>query len=1187
MKIRSLRINRFGHFHECDLDFPGDGLQVIYGPNEAGKTTLLEFLRGLLFDFPVRTPYDFGGHGEMAGVAQLELQDGREVELRRRKGNKDKVSIKIDGTATELGEDGWLKMLDHADRTLFESVFAFGLDQLSKGEASLKHESMQSALFGGSLGGTTSPDKVVADLEGEAEKLFKRGGSKPIINALLIDLKRLTKDLKDRSLRPDNYQQAVDAATKAAEQAKTLHHQLAALRREHAQIGKRVRAWPKWWELQQRHRERAELGSLPPLAANARQAYVDLGRTLKTLEAERAQETTEIELSERERAALRLDPLAVSFRAEIASCLELRQSFIEARDQLPDRRRQREQLQQQIDRELQELRPGWSHVDLREFTVDAVTRAEIDRVIKERHERRSDLTKLSARRDGDAANLHRAREELETIGASTNVTALAGIVADEAAYAADRQQLEKGRVELAKLQRKLTMQVRALTPPLPAETPEPEALCVPRVQTVVEFQTRHAGLAEQLRVEQLSAAKDEGERKKVDEALAAAQRGRAVPSLEERDAARANRNVAWTLIRSRYINPETADARQLDAETAAWLKHNGAVLLPDGYEQAVRQADGLADQIYDQASEVAIREESRRRLEEITARLKEKRAMIAAVEGKQATLQAEWVSLWEPCGFVPLTPEAMRGWLEQHATVCVTISECGDRAAELTPLQERIQTFEQRLRAAYGLATEDVSGMLVAARKAVEHEREGSRRTVELQKEIRRLENQLAKYDDELRALQSLETAADTEWNAVLSRLNLPAEWDAEVARTVIDKLKTTRVRLDGLPVEDERIGAMEGRVEEFDRRVRALCETLAPELLDDPAELAVKKVDEQVERAAEAQRKHEQLSQKLAHLHQSLESRGSRLRQAEADRERLFASAAASTEEQFLEVVASAEQAARLDREIDQLRREVELIRAGDDPAEFEHSLSTSEFSLLQSQEHDLNAAVQATEAARKKADGDEALARAALRQLDGSEEAAKLGAEQASKRSQLVTEVDRYMPLIYAKHLLKAAVSRFEKENQPEMIATVSRLLREMTGGRYVEFDRSSGGKQSILVRRSDGAERTPDQMSTGTREQLYLAIRLAYVLHYCDHNQPLPIVIDDVLVNFDEARSRQTLAVLAEISYSAQVLFFTCHPHMVKLACEIVPGLRPIELGKTMPPRPTAPAPKGAGNQKRLWR
>ena len=224
---------------------------------------------------------------------------------------------------------------------------------------------------------------------------------------------------------------------------------------------------------------------------------------------------------------------------------------------------------------------------------------------------------------------------------------------------------------------------------------------------------------------------------------------------------------------------------------------------------------------------------------------------------------------------------------------------------------------------------------------------------------------------------------------------------------------------------------------------------------------------------------------------------------------------------------------------------------------------MSTSELVVLQGQERDLSEELKTAEVSRRAADGQEALARDALNRLDGSGEVAILTEKLSRKRSLLAADVDRYMPLVYARHLLNAAVSRFEKDNQPEMIATVSRLLSQMTGGKYIEFDRTGGGKQSVLIRRADGVERTPDQLSTGTREQLYLAIRLAYVLHYCQQNQPLPIVIDDVLVNFDDQRARQTLTALAGISQSAQVLFFTCHNHMVDIARDVVPGLIPIEL------------------------
>ena len=1327
MKIRQLHINRFGHFNECDLIFPGDGLQVIYGPNEAGKTTLLEFLRGLLFDFPTRTPYDFGDKGDMAGVAMLELRDGRAVELRRRKGNKDKVAIKLDGQPTDLDDADWLRLLDHADRGLFESVFAFGLDQLSQGEATLKHESLQSALFGGSLGGNNSPDKVIAELTRQADDLFKKSGSKPAINVLLADLKKLTKEIKDKSLRPEKFHEAEAAVTKAAERAKSLHDQVDQLRREHSKIEKRVRAWPKWWELQQRQNERNQLGMTanpPPtrsvsegvgtsrlespsltlrvgdgatepdlgwdqrrfaapahhesvasqdggpaleaslshptasqpirLPAHARQTLQSLSKDWRSLADERAKRLAEAEQFDRSLTALKLDPGAVSYRAEIKSCLELRQSFIEAQEQLPERQRQREAMTLLIDRELAELRPGWTHNDLRAFSVDVAMRAEIDRLSDERRERATSQTKLTTKRDSDAANLDRSKDDLAEIGSPRDVTALASVLADEADFVANRKQAEATRADLAKLERKLVTQCRKLTPPLAATecrlslrestsfrgakgdhvdaiesspTSSPHELPVPRVETIADFDTRFAKLREQLRIEVASLDEDATEQSEIERTLATAMSSHVVPSLDERDAARARRDAGWGLVRLKYVAGDEADSSittwlaerssesplavgwtprpseisqsppsSKDKPTAGGRTDEASILrveaLADGYEQAVRIADTIADEIYDNANEVAEREGLKRQFATLALRLDQKRQRIADLEQQQAKLQTKWLALWQSCGFEPLAPDAMLAWLNDHETVCATIAQRDELLVEQSQLAERIASFEQRLRAACGHAdveqaarllglTNDtlppasgtgeppVLRLLQLAKESVDESKDQQRRAAELQKEIRRLDKQLAKYDADLSSLTASEATANAEWQAVLSRLNLPANWTAELAREVIDKLSATRVRLDALPGEEARIAAMQSRITEFNQRVRSLCEALEPELLRTPSELAIEKLAEQVDRAVEAQRKHDDLSHKLSAASEQSQSLSDRHAKLDAERLALFALANVTNEAEFLEVVTRAEKIVELDKKIEQLQRDIDNIRAGEDRDEFEASLAQSELAILEGEQRDL--AEQLREQESQSSDAREAVgaARKELAQLDGSGTVAILSEDLARKRSLLAAEVDRYLPLIYARHLLNAAVSRFEKENQPEMIATVSRLLAQMTGGKYVEFDRSGGGKPHVLIRRADGVERTPDQLSTGTREQLYLAIRLAYVLHYCEKNQPLPIVIDDVLVNFDEVRTRQTLATLVDVSRSAQVLFFTCHPHTVRLAQEVVPGLNAIELESVSKP------------------
>ncbi len=1158
MKIRQLHINRFGHFNECDLDFRADGLHVICGPNEAGKTTLLEFLRGLLFDFPPRSPYDFGGQAEMAGLGILELQGGRVVELRRRKGNKNKVAIKLDGHPTDLDDSGWLRLLDHADRGLFESVFAFGLDQLSRGEASLEHESLRSALFGGSLGGINSPDKVVAELTRQADGLFKKGGSKPAINEHLADLKRLAKDIKDRLLRPARYLEIEAAATKAAADARRLHEDVDRVRREHSKIEKRIRAWPKWWALRQRREQRANLSIPDNVPADARQRYLAIVNQLKAIADEKGKRTEQVKQDELARAALKLDPVAVSHQAEIKSCLELRQSYVEAKQQLPERKQNREEIRRSIDRELEELRPGWTHDQLRDFRVDLATRGEIDRLTEERAKRADARIALVAKRDSDAENLERARNELVELGSPRDVESLSALLAEEADFVTNRKRRDDVDRELTKLEKRFATQRRKLTPPLDVAVLAPQELPVPRTETVADFKSRIAEVREQMSAAKASASGHEDEIRELTISLDAKLSTLVVPSFADRDGARKRRDSGWHLIRQQYILDQPAES-----QIANWLVEVAAVALPDGYERAVEAADNVADLIYDHAQEVADRESQRRLLVDAEKHLGQNREQIADLQEQLAALNAEWTTLWQPSGFEPLAPDAMLGWLGDRESLCAIVGQRDELMAERSQIDRCIESFEQRLRAGCDLAQDGIPALLVSAREAVDESRRRRHKATELRKEILRLEQQIAKYDLKLASTEKLETAAASQWQAVLNCLKLPSEWSTDVARTVIERLVATRNNLDKLPDVDDRITRMQARIDEFDERAGALCKVIEPELRQDPAELAIKKLEQSVQRAVDAQKEHGDLSQKIAEAKLALESLDKKQSAWEGERESLFLQTDSSSEPELLDVVSRVERAAQLDAETAQLARDIDLIRATDDAEEFEQALSTDELDILEGQLRDLTDEMKAKETLRRAADGDEALARNARCQLDGSREVAILTEELSQKRSLLAADVDRYMPLVYARHLLNVAVSRFEKENQPEMIATVSRLLGQMTDGKYVEFDRSGGGQHNILVRRSDGVERTPDQLSTGTREQLYLAIRLAYVQHYCKKSQPLPIVIDDVLVNFDDRRARQTLEVLAEIARSIQVLFFTCHNHMLEIAREVIPGLIPIRL------------------------
>ena len=130
-------------------------------------------------------------------------------------------------------------------------------------------------------------------------------------------------------------------------------------------------------------------------------------------------------------------------------------------------------------------------------------------------------------------------------------------------------------------------------------------------------------------------------------------------------------------------------------------------------------------------------------------------------------------------------------------------------------------------------------------------------------------------------------------------------------------------------------------------------------------------------------------------------------------------------------------------------------------------------------------------------------------------------------------------------ARELLLAAKERFEREGRQGVLRHAGDIFRAVTHGEYEGIAMGLDG-ESFTALHCSGDLRDPEkQLSQGTREQLYLALRLAFIKNHAEKAEPMPVFMDDILVNFDPERAAATAAVLSRFSRDNQVLFFTCHP------------------------------------------
>ncbi|PKQ37989.1 MAG: hypothetical protein CVT59_05230 [Actinobacteria bacterium HGW-Actinobacteria-1] len=175
-----------------------------------------------------------------------------------------------------------------------------------------------------------------------------------------------------------------------------------------------------------------------------------------------------------------------------------------------------------------------------------------------------------------------------------------------------------------------------------------------------------------------------------------------------------------------------------------------------------------------------------------------------------------------------------------------------------------------------------------------------------------------------------------------------------------------------------------------------------------------------------------------------------------------------------------------------------------------------------------------------------------------------AQLRLSESSVRERLADAVDRYLVTATAARLVGKAQERYERERQPEVVKRAEEIFRTLTGERYVGLSVPLGSNRlEVFDERS--AAKTSMELSRGTAEALYLALRLGLVSQLEDVGPGLPILMDDVLVNLDPERRRGAAVAVADLARERQIVLFTCHPDTAELLGQIAPDRTEITLDR----------------------
>ena len=270
MKIKKLVLEKYGHFANQAFDFEGTtGLHILYGPNEAGKTTVLDGMSDVLFGIDARSSYNFlHDYGEMRLLAELENSAGESITFRRRKGNKNTL---IDTEDNVVPESALFPFIGNADKALFKNMFGLSHQELRRGGHAMVEADGDAAdsLFGAAAG-LASVLSLSTDLKTTADDLFtpRKSKLKPFYVAFDSRKQGLI-EMRNKTVSPTEWRDIEDEAEQVKNRELELDEEFKELRVREAQANRSLRVRPIIARIGQLKEEISNLGSVPDLAAGS------------------------------------------------------------------------------------------------------------------------------------------------------------------------------------------------------------------------------------------------------------------------------------------------------------------------------------------------------------------------------------------------------------------------------------------------------------------------------------------------------------------------------------------------------------------------------------------------------------------------------------------------------------------------------------------------------------------------------------------------------------------------------------------------------------------------------------------------------------------------------------------------------------------------------------------------------
>ncbi len=1162
MMIHELCLAAFGPFTDKVLVFDGARLHIVYGPNEAGKSAALRGLKALLYGIEERTLDNFLHVNDKLRIhGYLRKANGHELKLVRRKGRKNTL-LTLDGEV--LSGEVLVPFLHGVTSELFETLFGIDHRALVQGGQEILEQKGEvgQALFSAALG--SQAHTVLAQLNEEADALFRPRGSTQKINSALKSYAEFRKKIREQSLSSGKWDEQRHVLEQTMKELEKIQSQLADNRIKVNHLKRIRRVLPKLAkrrELLQKLELLKDVVLLPDDFSGRRQRAMNKLETAQVIVGKASPRLEELQ----ERLGGLSTNQELLDQAENIEDLHARLGgHRKAQQDRPYLESEVKQLLTDTESILKEIRPDLELKDIEELRPVLTRRQAITKLASKNTRLNASIEQLESSLRETETRLRKARKERDEVPASGSTDTLHRTIAAARKQGELDALVKSTQGQLTSLQTDYTASLSRLTL-WDGELEDLAGLKMPNRESINQFEKVSDKIEnnfqrfEEKRKETINSLQNISQR------LDEIERIGKVPTEAALTNARSERDQVWQLLRRQWVEGEDVSAE------ASY--HQGEGTLPDVFENRLENADEMSDRLRREADRVhelanlqSKQEGGLRQVEKIDKQLE-------ATTAEKDQLVTDWQQLWTPCQIVPRSPREMRAWLDNF-------EKLRERVEQLNLLRQKVKELQQNRKMRIQLLNEQLAGLGRAGSTSGELETvllecetfakqlDGAKQKRDsLDKEAKDREITVESLREEHRLATEKLEAWKTQWGELMQGLGLQSETLPSEVDDFIDKVKELFSKQHEVEKLRIRINAIDTDSTSFCSQVKVMVATIALELLSDlSADDAVMRLNSLLSENRSKQTKRQQIEEQVEQVKQEIqESKGS-IRTMTDLLDALCVEAKCGNHNQLEEAERRSSDRLRIKESINTVEQGVLETGEGITIAELEAEVEGIKPDMLPGQIKELNNKIdnelepKRTELAEKKGREERELER-----MDGSDDVAELADQAHAILANIRSEAERYIRVKLARKILYDQIELYRKENQGPLVKRASEHFSRLTLGSFYRLIADINDKDEPVLAgiRSTGKQVYVEGMSTGTRDQLYLALRLASLEKYMERSESMPFIVDDILVDFDDDRSQAALNSLAELAEKTQVILFTHHVQVVEQSKQLNAPVQVHEL------------------------